>query len=313
MQYFASGAASLTNFLIAIADYAQVFIARTNILGNPDEKNTSGEIAKQRRVGAMAWTQIISGIGGLGAFLKDMLVSKEKEVEDDLSSLHKTGLSFTSLTAAMTMLATYSEKVLIASTSKGKQTGNEIKGIMLDARNDFRACIEYIVMSLYPWLRTIKPAKHIIDFLVPITALRDGIVNFVTDGVSKVFAKEPNAPLPDKLKNILKYLFLIPDSTNGSVDHISVPAPISSNWFLGENGVRNNLLVPIYKSLGCKNIPKISLQENKEGDRTLSIHVEYNEQAQEPTIVKGQNKQTTPPRTERLNIPPVSVKETAPV
>ena len=258
MWFNERGAAPITNFLISIADYAQVFIARTKLLGDPDQNNGAGTIAKQRRVGAMAWTQVLAGVGGLGSFVKDLTVRDRESNNNPISK--KLSLSISSLFASLTMLTTYSEKMITATTSKGKEVGGEIKGIALDANNDIRAAIEYLVMSIYPWVSQIKPVKKSIDLLVPIFALRDGMENFIHDGISKVFINEKNFSLSTKVKNFFKAVLFINEESNKTSKGY-IPRIFCSNWFLGIGKFRDSFLGNIYELLGCKNIPKVNLAE----------------------------------------------------
>lgn len=259
MWLFVKGPATATNLLVALTDYAQVFIARTKLLGNPDQDTPEGEISRQRRVGAMAWAQVLAGVGGLGSFgVENVLKSKEDE-NRELSLFSKTGLSATSFLAGLTMLTTYSEKMVVAATSKGKKVGNEVKGIVLDANNDLRAFSEYLIMSFYPWVNKIKPLKKLIDFAVPFLSIRDGLCNFVNDGVSSVFFARPNTKLSKNTKALLKNSLLITNGEKHNVENIHLPAPLATKYFLGESGIRNNFIVPVFKRLGCNSIPDIAI------------------------------------------------------
>jgi len=268
MWFYARGAASTTNLLLSLTDYMQVFVARTKLLGDPEKPTIDGEIARQRRVGAMAWTQILGGVGGIGAFIAGLLGKKDDD--EELSLTKKLGLSFTTLLSAATLLATYSEKMVIATTSKGKKIGNETSGIVLDASNDIRTFFEYLIMTVYPWARSIKPVKTAIDIAVPFLALRDGFEILVHDGVSKVFKKEINYKLPQKVKEILKRIFFFNGREKYKPENISIPKILSSNWFLGENGTRNKIIAPIFKFLGCKNFPEL-FTEDEGSDKVLFV------------------------------------------
>lgn len=265
MLFFAKGAAPFTNFFISLAEYMQVFIARTKIFGNPDANTKEGEIARQRRVGAMAWTQVFAGFGGFAAFLTEMFKNEEPE---DLSFFKKTGLSLSILASAGALFTTYAEKMIVIATSKGKKVGNEISGIFLDANNDLRAVAEYLVMAIYPWVRHIRPIKRTIDLLVPILALRDGLGNFTADGINKVFVKKPSKHLPNGLKRFLKKLFFINGEYENPAKYVGLPNMLCGEWFLGKNGLRSKY-APIYKALQCKNFPEIKLENNGHGKLLL--------------------------------------------
>lgn len=287
------GAAPVTNFCVSLADYLQVHIARTKLLGDP-EKDPN---AKQRRVGAMAWTQVIAGVGGLASFVKDLVIGDGKHSNNSISK--KLSLSASSLFASLTMLATYSEKMITATTSKGKEVGNEIKGIVLDANNDIRAATEYTVMAIYPWISKIKPVKQAIDFLVPVFALRDGMENLIHDGVSKVFANKANVALPKGMRNFFKtVLFINEESPQTSKAYI--PKVFCSNWFLGIGRFRDTVLRKIYEFLGCKNIPNVNLAE-EDGKEILVLQAP-SENPENLTEPQSTNKQqdiiSTPVRTQ---------------
>jgi len=271
MWYFVPSAAPTTNFLVALADYLQVHIARTKLFGDPNVDSESGQIAKQRRVGAMAWTQVLAGAGGIGSFVTEAIFGENDD--GDLSTGKKSLLSLSSLVAASTMLTTYSEKMVVATTSKGKKVGNEIKGIVLDANNDIRAALEYVAMAIYPWVTSIKSIKKAIDLAVPILAIRDGLGNFISDGISTVFTNKPNIQFPEKLGSFLKYaLFIFTNGKNGKrpFSHVSLPKPLAQQWFLGEGNFRDRYLVPIFSALGCKTIPKVNM-EGENGSRALVV------------------------------------------
>ena len=266
MCYFVKGAAPLTNFLVSLAEYIQVLIAKTKLLGNPDTPGKEGEIAKQRRVGAMGWTQILAGIGGLTAFVNDI---RKEDNDEDLSIAKKIGLSTSILASAGALFTTYIEKMLVIATSKGKKVGNEISGIFLNAHNDLRAVSEYVVMALYPWVRQIKPVKKLIDFAVPVLAFRDGLGSFLANGISKVFTKELNIKVPDKPRRFLKRLFFINGEFEDPIKNVKVPGIIGNELVIGENGLRS-MYAPIYKALGCKNFPEVKL-ENSNGEKLLNV------------------------------------------
>lgn len=266
MCYFVKGAAPLTNFLVSLAEYMQVLIAKTKLLGNPDTPGKEGEIAKQRRVGAMGWTQILAGIGGLAAFANDVIGNND---DDELSTTKKIGLSTSMLASAGALFTTYIEKMLVIATSKGKKVGNEISGIFLNAHNDLRTVSEYLVMVLYPWVRQIKPVKRVIDFVVPVLAFRDGLGSFLGNGISKVFTKEPNIKVPDKPRRFLKRLFFINGEFEDPIKNVKVPDIVGNELIIGENGLRS-MYAPIYKALGCKNFPEVRL-ENGNGEKLLLV------------------------------------------
>lgn len=266
MWYFTKGAAPLTSFLVSIAEYLKVLIANTKLLGNPNASGKEGEIAKQRRVGAMAWTQILAGIGGFAAFLNN--ITSKEEVEN-LSLPKKIGLSTSMLTSALGLFTIYTEKMLVIATSKGKRIGNEIAGIFLDAHNDLRAILEYLVMSVYPWVRKIKPIKMVIDLLVPVLAFRDGFGSFLTEGISKVFKNEANFKFPDKIRRFLKRIFYINGEFEDPIKNVNFPDIICNDLVIGQNGFRG-LYAPVYRALGCRNFPEVKLK-NGDGNKYLVI------------------------------------------
>ena len=280
------GAAPVTNFCVSLADYIQVYIARTKLLGNPE----TDPIAKQRRVGAMAWTQVLAGVGGLGSFVKDLVLGNGELSNNSVSK--KLSLSVSSLFAATTMLTTYSEKMITATTSKGKdQQGNEIKGIVLDANNDIRAAVEYAVMAVYPWVSQIRPIKQAIDLMVPIFALRDGMENFIHDGISKVFKREPNTQFSQGIRNFFKTILFINEESD-KTSKAYIPRIFCSDWFLGIGKFRDKCLKTIYEFLGCKNIPKVNLtQENGKEMLVLQTVGEALKDFTESSPIKNEGRQ----------------------
>lgn len=268
MWYNTRGAAPTTNVFLSVADYLQVFVARTKMLGDPEHPSRDGEIARQRRVGAMAWTQGLGGIGGITSFISEFL-SKNHE-EHELSTSKKVQLSLATLASVATMFVSYAEKMILATTSKGKKNGNETSGILLDAYNDIRAISEYLVMAIYPWVRSIKPIKKAIDIAVPILAIRDAIENFVHDGISAVFLKKSNFVFPQKVKTFLKSLFFINGSEKFKIENVKLPGLVGTNWYLGENGIRNKFIAPVFRFLGCDNSPELYVK-GENGDKVIVI------------------------------------------
>ena len=262
MWFSTAGVAPLTNTFVSLAEYLQVVVANTNLLGDPEDHSESGEIARQRRVGAMAWTQVLAGAGGLVAFLTNLF---SPETERNISGVKKAGLSGSMLAGAGLLYTTFAEKMLVITTSKCKQVGNESKAIFLDARNDLRAIPEYLVMAFYPWIKSIKPLQYGIDFTVPILALRDGLESFVTDGLNWVFSNEKSKMLPESVRKNLRTLLFLSEAQDTNT---TLPAILQGGSYL--NGFRNNVVVKLFKGIGCKNIPEIKLK-NESGQRSLQI------------------------------------------
>ena len=262
------GPATMTNFFVTVAEYLQTFIARTKLFGDPNQEGKEGKIALDRREGATAWIQVLTGTIGLGRFFSDLLFG-EKEDSEEKPFLKKAGLSLLALTGAAGMFFTYIEKALLCVTSKGKKVGNECKGIKMNFESDARTVADWLTLAIYPWAQSMKPLRSAIDFVIPYLAMRSGLKHMKNEGVSKVFNKEENFEMSEGVKGFLKHLFLM--GNNGDLEHYSVPKFLATNSFLGEGGIRDKYLVPLLKLFGCKSIPQVNIVEDSVQERSLVI------------------------------------------
>jgi hypothetical protein len=271
MWAFEGGPATTTNFLASIAEYMQVYIARTKLLGDPNASGLTGQIAKQRREGAMAWVQAVAGVTGLAGFGLERINPGQDEYESSIPK--KIGLSAGCLAGSAMMFGTYIEKALVALTSRGKTEGNECKGIKLNANSDARAIIDWFTMAIYPWVKNVKAVKAAIDLCIPLAALRDGVQHWVNEGVSKVFSNNQNSQFSNSTKKLLRYLFFLPAKENAN--NYTMPSIFTGDWLLGAGKFRDKYLVPILRLLGCKNIPNINV-EGENGHTALVVQVPGN-------------------------------------
>ncbi|GEM_PF-4995863 len=268
MWAFEGGPATTTNFLASIAEYMQVYIARTKLLGDPNAPGLMGQIAKQRREGAMAWVQAVAGVTGLAGFGLERFIPAENEYESSIPK--KIGLSAACVAGSAMMFGTYIEKALVALTSRGKTEGNECKGIKLNANSDARAIIDWLTMAVYPWVKNVRTVKAAIDLCIPLAALRDGVQHWVNEGISKVFANNENSHFSSSTKKLLRYLFFLPAKENAN--SYTIPSIFTGGWLLGAGKFRDKYLVPILRFLGCKNIPNINV-EGENGHTALVVQV----------------------------------------
>ena len=250
--------APLAAFLMSVAEYFSVPIARTALLG-------SGEIGKQRREGAGAHLQGIVGLCGIGSFIHQSL--KEGETEEELSLTKKLCLTFASVVNSALMFFTFGEKALLSVTSKGIKN-NECIGMALNAKSDLRTSLSWLTVGIYLWLSKIKPLKNVIDFLVPLLSLRDALAYYAEEGFSLVFKNSTNLKLPNGLRKFLSFITLM----NGSGEFKNIPWIFDKNWFLSKGGFRDKYLIPIFQALGCK-LPSINTN-GKDGEYIVSIKPE---------------------------------------
>lgn len=274
------GPATITNFLIPIAEYLQVHAIRTKLFGNPDAEGLEGEIAKQRREGSIAWIQAFAGSGGLASFLLKLI--KGENGDRGLSSFRKASLSLLSTLGSLMMFTTYIEKELLGVTSKGKIIGNECKGIRLNSNSDLRASIDELTMATYPWIGGFGPLKKAVDLLIPLLAIRDSVKHFVNEGISGLVINKPNIELPEKLKKFLRMAFFIFETGRDSIN-FSLPNILRSKKLLGEGGFRDKYMLPVFRFLGCNGAPKINI-EGENGNKALVIRIPYEKYATEREI-----------------------------
>lgn len=284
------GPATLTNFLLPIAEYLQVHAVRTKLLGNPDAEGIEGEIAKQRREGSIAWIQGLAGSGGLASFVLKAL--KGENGDNGISLLRKALLSSLSFFGSAMFFFSYFEKELLATTSKGKIIGNECKGIKLNANGDLRASIDELAMAAYPWITGLKSVKKAVDLLIPLLAIRDSVRHFVNEGVSGVVTNKPNLTLPPQIKNLLRRVFFI---SNGDVNltNLSLPNIFRNKGFFN---FRDRFMIPVLELMGCKKIPKIKM-DGENGDKHLVVQLDREvSELEEPLEVQVVSYDHHPPR-----------------
>lgn len=258
------GPATFTNFLLSLSENLTVHVSRTNLLGE-------GEVGKQRREGAVAWIQLLAGLGGYSSFLMDMFSSKAKH--EELSIAKKIGLTGLACINSPLMFFGFGEKSLLANTSRGIKN-NECDGMQLNANSDLRVVASWTAMKFYTWLSGIKPIKLLIDVALPMLALRDALGHFAKEGISKVFSNSLNIKLPEKISGFLKKLLLIKDANSQSKNtamRVVFRKIFLKDWFLGKGKFRDKFLIPFFEKLGCK-VPIYNIEKNGD-DNDLSISI----------------------------------------
>lgn len=262
LHWLIKSPATFTNAVTSVGELIQVRIANTKRLGDPLSVDpVKRKIAESRREGATAWVQFFAGLGGLLSLLMDTIKGGQKEVHE-LSFFKKLGLSTTSFLSTVFMLFGGGEKNLIATLSKNNSTEDDNE--RMNAHSDFRCFAEWATMTIFPWVTSIKPVRTIVEIVIPLLALREGIGHFVREGINSVFSNSLNKELPHKLKNILKKIFFTNEDKHDHKTHDKVPGMFACKWFLGTEkraGFRTKYIIPILRFFGC-NPPHYNLDEN---------------------------------------------------
>src|SRR3989338_3074605 len=254
------GPATTTNFLTSFGEVLQVLTANSKFFGNP--RDVKPEIAKQaqdRSEGAMAWLQVFAGVGGLSGVVMDMVKKEEQDV-DSLPFFKKLGLSVSSFISSVLMFFGYGEKSLLSATCQ--KNSKKFNSISLNGRSDARCSIEWACMTLFPWVTGVKQLKTLIDILIPVFALKDGIGHFIREGISMVFSNKQT-----KFENIFGKGFttFLRSTLFRNGHQIPVPPLFGSEWYLGGKnspGFRDKYVFPYLKLLRC-NPPIHKLGENE--------------------------------------------------
>ena len=261
---FIGSPATKTNFFTSCGEFLQILLGSTTAFGNPnidrDELNKlpaakrnelmeKSKNAQERREGAMSIIQILAGVLGLTSFGLEKS-GKAAEVED-LPLLKRMGLSIASLFSAVFMISGYFEKGLmttIASKMKGSVEHNNMR---MNKSSDLRCFGEWISMTFLPWIP--KWAKTIIDFVIPVHAIREGLSQIAEDGhLSLVFSKS-KLQLSKKIIDRLKTMLFLGEKSS------SMPPFIASNFFLSK--IRDSIFIPVLNFFKAKP-PICYLREN---------------------------------------------------
>lgn len=255
--------ATWINLFTTLGEYAKTWVAGTDKFGDPNDTKV-----KANREGAMAWLQIFAGLGGLAGSVWGKLSSSSDDTEE-VPVFKKTILSSASALNALLMFFGAGEKSLVSTLSengnKDDIKGREYKNIIIDGRSDRRCSVEWLVMSLVPWVSNTKLLKDVVDLGVIYGALREGIDYFLTENkLSFITNNLKEYPLLTKLfKGFANPLSLISKSdtkTNNTTSTVCFPFNYFLRWFLGTEkdkegpgmgGFRNNRLVPLLKLFEC--------------------------------------------------------------
>lgn len=260
--------ATFANALTTFGECLQVLISgavwsNTNLddIGSEAEKKIKRKNLEwwdDIRARAIAFVVTGAGIGGLYKWGKETYESIKGESHDihDLAIWQKVSLSTASVLSAVFMGIGWLEKALMAALSKKQNGGTKSEQIILNSHSDWRCKIEWVFMTVFPWIVQLKPVKFLFDLGLPLNALQDGLTHLVEPWMYKDHKHSHgdcqhdshHAREESKFMKFVKKIF--------SHDHeIKIPSLYFNNLFMGnngENGLRVKLFNPIFKAFGCE-------------------------------------------------------------
>lgn len=273
--------ATFTNLFTTLSELAQVIIANITAPGIyindiEDEKKKEEEKQKQKflatiRENAVSGVIATAGAVGLYKWFREILgVLKGEEVEiADLSIVQKSSLSLASFLSSIGMFVGYGEKGAFApvaknSVNKGEIEKSRAKEMRANSRSDFRCSIEWLVMTVFPFVVQIRPIKVIIDFVIPAAALLDGAGDLYEWGSVKFNNghdhkhhegqdHECNHGFTGLINKGMQFVKKILGIKDDGKKTFSIPKIFFNTWYFGtekDNGIRSWML-PFYKLLGC--------------------------------------------------------------
>lgn len=266
LVYLQKSPATITNLLttlsecvqVAIANYAQTKVNPEN-MRDPLEKEKAYKKLKADEEKRENWVATaVTAAGGLGLWkwgkeMLDYANGNENEIHE-LPLFQKVGLGVASLLNAFGMCSGYSEKCTLAPISENG--GFRTEEMKLNGKSDGRCTMEWLTMTLFPFIVNMKPVKALFDLVLPLAAVTDGIGHF-----SERFEQFMEKHLKF-LKDIHHKLFF-------------------REWFFGnkpDSGFRAIILKPIYELFGC-NPPECYLKNDK-----LMVKLASSELKEEPSF-----------------------------
>lgn len=269
------GPATWVNFLTTVGETSSVFISRLD------------SFSQEAKNGALAWFQVLSGIFGFVGVAKETFKNEEERDFSEVPVWEKVSLSVASLLNVFTMASGAVEKSLLAMVCKnrgdkeeeGKQkNGNESRASLTSALSDRRCCVEWSMMIAIPWISNIGPLKKILDVFIPYRAIGEGLDTFVEEPeammpFSESFAK--NQVVQKIMKTISDpfSLFVNDENNNGKKYNLCWPFKYFLKFLIGtqsdkngpgQSGFRNYCLKPVFKILGCGNLPLYYLNQDEQ-------------------------------------------------
>lgn len=262
--------ATFANAFTTFSECLQVLISGYEMTKiNPskidDEKEKSeAEMKLKRRENfrgiGMACVIAGAGSGGMWKFIKEYFLKEDHQDLHQLPVWQKAALSTASLISSAGMGMGYGEKSLMAALARSENGGVKSEQMILNARSDGRCSLEWLTMSLFPWVVGFKPAKFLIDLAIPLSALQDsishllepilknrGVHSHISQAVDGDHLKEKKSSW-DLFKELFWKIF-----THQHL--IKIPSGYFKSLILGggnSQGLRSLLFKPLFKVFGCK-------------------------------------------------------------
>ncbi len=292
------GPATIVNLLTTVGETAQVLVSKSN-----------GFFSKNVKDGLLAWFQILSGAFGFVGVAKEIFFDEHEQDYENVPLFEKITLSGASLLNVFLMISGAIEKSLLSmvcnNNNEGKkhatESTSEYRTSLTSALSDRRCHIEWALMTAIPWVSKVEFFKKILDVVIPLQAIREGLDTFV---------EEPEASLlPEKFVNskgfqnsakaIADPLSFFIKEDNKNKYKLCWPFNYFTKFLIGtedckdgkgQDGLRNYLLEPMFRLLSLGNLkpPLYYLDKNN------NIVVEFEEQVSKPEeeFVQEEEKKT---------------------
>ena len=261
--------ATITNLLTTLGENAQVLIANLKNSKTDLSKARSQKERKEIEEQSMGFEKKVAGLsacivafgGALGLYkwVKEMFHSLRGNKHNIQESplWQKIGLSLGSLVSTVVMGVGYLEKSLMSTLAKTQNGGMKSEQIGLNRSNDGRCTFEWLTMFVFLWVKKFKIPKLIIDFLLPLSALQDGLSHLFGHQLGHSHSHNHDQPCHEHehTKESNNWFMKLLKKLLSHEHRKDIPSLVFNGLFLGRNegsGLRSTLLTPLIRACGCE-------------------------------------------------------------